>query len=369
MTREELLSEAKEGITQSKYLILELITGYGKTKLAIDCVNYNIDTTNKINPSILILVAKSVHKQTWMDEIDKWGGIKSNNITIECYNSLYKYRSKSFDYIIADEMHHLSDNRMEYLKTINITKFIGLSATIKQDMMFYFKNILHAKVIKCGIKEAVEDEVLPSPTVYLWPLTLDSKDIKYTVTQFNKSITTTQRGAYKIMSKEIEWYRNRRGSVAMKRVWLHKAKERLNWLSVQKEEILEKLLHSLKNERILLFCSSIAQTQRMCKNSITSKSKNANTILDKFNKNKIKHISAVDILNEGVNLVDCRIGIFGVINASEIMSKQKVGRLLRHKSPIVIIPYFKDTREEEIVANIITEYDSKNVKPFSEFML
>lgn len=34
-----------------------------------------------------------------------------------------------------------------------------------------------------------------------------------------------------------------------------------------------------------------------------------------------------------------------------------VKRILRHKSPIIIIPYFKNTREEELVEKMTEEYN------------
>ena len=80
-----------------------------------------------------------------------------------------------------------------------------------------------------------------------------------------------------------------------------------------------------------------------------------------FNLNKIKHITACNILNEGVNLTNCRVGIFCNLNSSEIIVKQRVGRILRHKSPVIIIPYFKNTREEELVQKMIEEYDKDSV--------
>ena len=81
-----------------------------------------------------------------------------------------------------------------------------------------------------------------------------------------------------------------------------------------------------------------------------------------FNGCKIKHITACAILNEGVNLTNCRIGIFCNLNSSEIITKQRVGRLLRHKHPIVIIPYYKNTREEELVAKMLEEYNKESIK-------
>lgn len=38
-----------------------------------------------------------------------------------------------------------------------------------------------------------------------------------------------------------------------------------------------------------------------------------------------------------------------------------VKRILRHKSPIIIIPYFKNTREEELVQKMIEEYSEDSI--------
>ena len=84
-----------------------------------------------------------------------------------------------------------------------------------------------------------------------------------------------------------------------------------------------------------------------------------------FNNNKIKHITACNILNEGVNLTNCRIGIFCNLNSSEIVVKQRVGRILRHKSPIIIIPYFRDTREEELIEKMIEGYSADSIETIS----
>ena len=156
MTREEIHDLALSKVDMTKYMILELITGFGKSKLAIDLINHICDRVfkNGENPTtILILVAKTVHKQTWKDEIKKWGGIKSDYITIECYESLKNYKNLCFDVVVADEMQHLSEARIDVLETIHINEsFIGLSATIKRDMRDYFIYNHKAEVIKCGLK-------------------------------------------------------------------------------------------------------------------------------------------------------------------------------------------------------------------------
>ena len=364
MTREEVNNLALSKIDETKYLILELITGYGKTKVAIDLINHICDRVfrNDESPTtILILVAKTVHKQTWKDEIKKWGGINSDCITIECYESFKNYENSYFDIVVADEMQHLSETRLKVLESIHIHEaFIGLSATIKRDMRDYFIHNHKAEVIKCDLKEAVEDEVLPEPMVYLLPLTLDTTNYTYKVKKFGRDIITTQKGYYDSVSSLIEWYKNKYFNSRNKRIknlWLSMAGKRLKWCAEQKEALVLSLLGKFKNYKTLTFCSGIEQSERLGKYNITSKNKASVKNLEMFNSNKIKHITACNILNEGVNLTNCRIGIFCNLNSSEIVVKQRVGRILRHKSPIIIIPYFKDTREEKLVEKMIEEYN------------
>ena len=368
MKREEIQKKALEVVDKNKYIILELITGYGKTKVAIDLMNHICDRVfrNDNSPtSILILVAKIVHKQTWLDEMKKWGGIKSDYITIECYESLKNYENSRFDVVVADEMQHLSEARLEVLNTISINEaFIGLSATIKRDMRDYFINNYDAKVIKCGLREAVEDEVLPEPTVYLIPLTLDTTKFTYKIKKFGRDIITTQKGYYDTVSSLIDWYKSKyfnSRNERMKNLWLSTAGKRLKWCAEQKESLVLSLLDKFKNYKTLTFCSSIEQSERLGKHNITSKNKDSIKNLEMFNLNKIKHITACNILNEGVNLTNCRVGIFCNLNSSEIIVKQRVGRILRHKSPVIIIPYFKNTREEELVQKMIEEYDKDSI--------
>ena len=368
MTREEVNNLALSKIDKAKYLILELITGMGKTKVAIDLINHICDRVfrnDECPTTILILVAKTVHKQTWRDEIEKWGGIKSDDITIECYESLKNYENSYFDVVVADEMQHLSEARIDVLETIHINEsFIGLSATIKRDMRDYFIHSHKAEVIKCGLKEAVEDEVLPEPTVYLLPLTLDTTNYTYKVKKFGRDIITTQKGYYDSVSSLIEWYKNKyfnSRNERMKNLWLSTAGKRLKWCAEQKEALVLSLLDKFRNYKTLTFCSSIEQSERLGKYNITSKNKASVKNLEMFNLNKIKHITACNILNEGVNLTKCRIGIFCNLNSSEIVVKQRVGRILRHKSPIIIIPYFKDTREEELVQKMVEEYSEDSI--------
>ena len=71
------------------------------------------------------------------------------------------------------------------------------------------------------------------------------------------------------------------------------------------------------------------------------------------------------MLNEGANLVDCQVGVFASLHSSEIIITQRNGRLLRHSDPIFIIPYYKNTRDEEIVEVMLKDYNPEKVQIIS----
>ena len=76
MSREQIYQECVNQISKTNCLLLEAATGTGKSKISIDLVNYLISSQwykDKETINVLILVAKRVHKQTWKEEIEKWG--------------------------------------------------------------------------------------------------------------------------------------------------------------------------------------------------------------------------------------------------------------------------------------------------------
>jgi superfamily II DNA or RNA helicase len=66
-----------------------------------------------------------------------------------------------------------------------------------------------------------------------------------------------------------------------------------------------------------------------------------------------------------MNLTDCQVGIYANLNSSETIIKQRIGRLLRHKNPVIIIPYYKNTRDEELVNKMLENYNEDLVKTIS----
>ena len=107
MTREELQIQSLSLIKQSNRVALQWCTGLGKSKIAIDMANYLTDKEFKEHEepfNVLLVVAETAHKSNWKIEFDRWG-LKTNNIVMECYASLKKYRNSYWDLVIFDEIY------------------------------------------------------------------------------------------------------------------------------------------------------------------------------------------------------------------------------------------------------------------------
>jgi superfamily II DNA or RNA helicase len=379
MKREEFYDSCLEAISRSNSLLVEASTGFGKSKIALDLVNHLCNTVYKGKKTkMLLLVAKTVHKQTWKDEISKWGGVNAD-ITMECYESLHKHTGEFFEFVVMDECHHIaSEARMEALKTIKYGYMLGLSATIPRNVKAFFKYNYHSQVVSCDIIEAIDSEVLPEPTILLFPLQVENnrvseilelhvkapgpvvnceyKDLyKYKFKNIHVKCKCTQAQKLRELDALIDWFKKKAmsGNQAMKQTWLYFCGKRLEFLADCKLQWVKLILHHLDKERTITFCKTISQTEQLGKNCIHSQNKDAAKIYEKFNTGKIDHITAVNILNENANLVNCRYGIFCNITSSDIITQQRQGRLLRHKDPVMVIPYYKGTREEELVIKAI----------------
>lgn len=389
MTREEIYSECLTKLEKSNFLLLELATGMGKTKQAIDIINHLAKTKYQgKHTSMLLLVAKTVHKQTWKDEFKKWGGINVDDLTIECYESLKKHEYESFDIVVMDETHHLnSDKRLDLFNTLTYGNVIGLSATIPKKLKQYFQYEYAAEVVTCSIVDAIEDEVLPEPQIILYPLQLDntrpteSIEVnpkakgktyygnynelwKYRKMKVHAIISCTPRQRVNEYNSQILYEKNRYMRTRqdfLKNKWLFDCGERIKYLANLKNNIVLSILQRLEKERTITFCKTIEQADILGKYSIHSKNKDSDIIYNSFNAKKINHIVSVNVLNEGANLVDCKYAVFANYSSSEICSAQRVGRSLRHKSPVIILPYYEATREEEIVNTMIESFKEESI--------
>jgi len=383
MTREEILQTALQ--LHSNNICLEMATGTGKTLVALSIVRERLK--NLLVKKILIVIPKNILANEWVKEIHKWEMDELIPfITFSTYVSLPKHNICEYNAIVYDEAHHLTDRCIEALNSQNIrmssTVNILLSATIKRAHKAKLnRTFYNLYTLKVDIKNAIEDDILPEPTVLLLPLRLDKTNpnqiyIKRKSCRKVTECSYQNRWKYikdrsmqvRIHCTEYEYYELLESDYTTatnqcREAWKRQlAIERLKWLSEIKTKLTTNLLSTvLKGERTLTFCNSIEQCEKLGKYPIHSKDKTLIENLEKFNKGEIDHITAVRMTDEGVNAVNLRVGLFANLNSSNILVFQRLGRILRHKKPVIIIPFYEGTREAEIVDRMKENFNPERI--------
>lgn len=398
MTREEVAELAKEKIVKSKKLLLELPTSYGKTFISLDTAFYYINKKRIKDYKILILVGEIAHINNWKAEFNKWG-FPLDNVELACYASMKNYIEDKFTVIILDEVHHATSLiRASILHKLKADRFIMASATMDKEKIEFLGTKFTKDMyrIRVSLNTAFNNNTLPEPTVILVPVELDSlkKDQLYIArksgipleldisdknqylydpkySKFSLRFRCTALEYYIMLTQEIDrldkQYRSKR-TFALKNKLLQKGTERKRWLGEYKTEVLSSLLKELKDKRYICFCSSIGQAEAINKyNSIHSKKSNPLDLLNEFNLGNINSILVVKMLREGLNLVDTQYGIITQLDSRQLSAVQMVGRVLRHKEPIIYVLYVKNTRDEDYLNSTIRKFiDPKYIKEYGK---
>ncbi len=396
MTREELNSQAIELLKTNNNIAVQAATGVGKSKIAIDLC-YEMAAQQIAPLRVLLVVAEIAHINNWNAEFIKWNW-SWGQVTIICYASLKNYRDTEWDTIIFDEAHHLgSELRLDVFDTLRSRWKIFLSATLKDSLIGRLEESCGPiAIIKMGLQDAFDADILPEPKIKLIELTLDDtvadqiiveewgrKDKrlnavcmfadrwKYLRDRKNipngrLTIHCTQKQKYDYICERYEFYKKRYmvcRNEAIKNKWLQLGSKRKIYLGVLKTQAAQRLLKQLKKKRFICFCTNIEQAEALGgTNAVHSKKKDRLDIINKFNNKEINSLFAVGMLQEGMNLSDIQVGIIVQLDGEERAFIQKFGRTLRADSPEQYIIYFKGTRDEEYLAKALENIDEKYIK-------
>jgi superfamily II DNA or RNA helicase len=364
---------------QKPLTILSLPTSFGKSYIAL----------NMLKGKTLIVISQLLHEQNWKDEATKWC-IDLSNVTFVCYNSLKNYINESWETVIYDEAHRWADMWTETHLLLEAKYTLILSATLPDKTMKKIYGINKPKIWHISLEDAVEWNILPEPTIYVVDLRLDntrydqvyvkgSNKKKETLTctyeeyqskwKYTKSIKRpnlhikcTQKQYYDLITLELDWAKERyfiTRDENLQRRFIMLGGLRKKYLASLKTKIGQRLIDMNKDKRIVVFASSIEQAQTYCPNAVHSKNKDGRLIVEEFNTYKRNLLSSVQQLQESMNLVEPEVGIIIQINNSQSKGSTKVstynsqamGRILRHFSPVLYLPIFKNTQDEVYLDN------------------
>lgn len=389
MTREEIQQEILA--LDSNSILIEAATGVGKSLMAMLKIERDAP-----NGRILVVISRKVLIENWKQEFIKWGHSDwLPRVDFVTYISYPNLKGRHYDAIIYDECHHLSERCRKSVPYISSNVSILLSATVPKKLKSIFYGLFKGlKVYTVPLKFAIENGLIPEPRIILIPLTLDNYKVNqiykvkpkakkfYDVTYQNwlknkwKYYRAKLKDGVNVACTEFQYYTELSSSIESakkkfqgtptevnKYSWLNKCNIRLKWLSSIKTHYVKSILKQLSNYRTLTFCNGISHTEELGSYAINSKNEQVSSHnLAQFNAGTINHITACNMLDEGMNLSNCQVAIFAHLNATERLQIQKVGRAMRHPNPIIILPYFKGTREEEILTEMLEQYDKSLIE-------
>lgn len=348
---------------------LEMCTGSGKTLVAIRIIEKVI---NKFpDAKVLIIVpTELIRDKVFPEDFKKFK--KSHllkHCQIECIQTVYKWENMKFTLVVADEVHNylpkLGD-KYEYFKFFENNKydfFLGLSATIDQELK-PFQLKLGKTVFSYNISEAAKDGVVSAFKFINYAIQLTPAELDiYKKTQNSYNYFERELGgpfeAYKNAITYLKSSDKEQSSKAAAFLALVKKRKKILDEASNKILVANQIMNQYPKKNGILFSGDIEQAQKLIKDRSDSviyhskmKKKEKVEVIKKLQdgRTKIRWISSVKALNEGVSINNLEIGIELAGNSKAKNLIQRIGRvcrLIEGKRPVVIRLYIPGTQDEK----------------------
>jgi superfamily II DNA or RNA helicase len=311
----------------------------------------------------------NIHNRAPMeiDEIGLFGGGEKDlkPITIITYDSaaLYPRELRHFGLLIFDECHHLPAPTYRLIAESAFTPLrLGLSATPERSDMAHvdLDELIGPEVYRRSPTDLTEGRYLAQYQEVQIDVALSQEDEARYAEQRRIYRSFLQRRRISIRSPEdfqqkliFLSARDKEARAAML-AWREARNIALNTPAKYGE--IERLLHLHAADLVLLFSeyNSVVDeiSRRFCLPSITYKTpaEERRTILERFRTGQYSKLVTGRVLNEGVDVPDCRVAIIVSGNSTKREYIQRLGRILRPKTGEALLYELvtSGTTEEEI---------------------
>lgn len=372
LTQNELQEAVPLVFESCRALLLEWITGLGKGRSIMKaCKHMN---------RVLFVVEKLNHIKNFKDDCIKHGFSYDQYVFVH-YNSLKKHVGLQYDCVVLDEADVISDNAKDHLTRIGFNKLLLLTAKfpLPKKLAFY-EQVCRFDTWAIPLAQANKWGILPEPEIHIHYVTPSvDEQLQFNITksknydwvivntyqQFiwnlnekvNMECRINEIEGLRVVTHLVEYYRDE----ARDKGWGTKQKPsfaalrcyqygslRKSILSKIKLQKMRQLYLELQGRKVI-FVNAIEDV--FTSHVIYSKQgkKTNETNLDLFNNGEINEISALEMLNRGMNLVNCPIALIGTISSSPVELIQQIGRSLRHPQPQVHIPIVKGDKDDKLI--------------------
>src|SRR2546430_16645896 len=351
--------------------VVVLPTGAGKTFVAAMAIHEAGLWTLAVVPTIDLLqqwrAALAAALSITIDDIGTFGGGEKElkPITIITYDSaaLYPRELARFGLLIFDECHHLPAPTYRLIAESAFTPLrLGLSATPERSDMAHIEldELIGPEEYRRSPAELTEGRYLAQYQEKIIDIALSGEDeIRYAeqrriYSSFLRRRRIVIRSPEDFQQKLI--FLSARDPEARTAMLAWREARQIAMNAPAKYSEIERLLHKHAADQVLLFSEYNpvvdAISRRFCLPSITYKTptEERRTILDRFRTGQYTKLVTGRVLNEGVDVPDCRVAIIVSGNSTKREYIQRLGRILRPKVGQALLYELitSGTTEEEI---------------------
>ena len=313
--RDQRQKEFADVWLQKRWGILNLCPRFGK-------IYTTINILEKMNCDISIIIAYPdvKIKDSWEQDF-KARGYNNSNITYTTHLSMHKHAENSYDMVIIDEIHLLSDNQLDaaYQLTLSNPQILGLTGTLSTWTESEIWERLHLPVIaNYSIQQAIQEGVIVDYQITVVNVPLDnSKAITI------KSKTRTEKKHFDACS----WVIDKLESEGKNTMMLRLKRMRIIQGSIAKLKMTKAILNKYNTERILVFCGTTDTADSLGIPSHHSKSPDKEGF-KKFAEGEGNHMAVVKIGNTGVTYKPLNKVVLNYFDSNAENLAQKVNRCM-----------------------------------------
>ncbi len=332
--------------------VVVLPTGAGKTFVAAMAIHETGTWTLAVVPTIDLLqqwrTALATALTLDIEDIGIFGGGEKEikPITIITYDSavIYPHELRNFGLLIFDECHHLPAPTYRLIAESAFTPIrLGLSATPERSDMGHndLEELVGTEVYRRSPAELTEGRFLAQYKELRVEITLSAEDEARYTEQRRIYRSFLQRRHIVIRSPEDFQqkliYMSARDPEAREAMLAWRESRKIAMNAPGKYGEIERILAEHKDDQIIIFSEHNAVVEeisrRCCIPNITYKTpaEERRSILDRFRAGTYSKLVTGRVLNEGVDVPDCRVAIIVSGNSTKREYIQRLGRILRPK--------------------------------------
>lgn len=322
--REEIFLIAKERL-QTDNVLLELATGVGKTKLALDLAS---DYGAK---NVTVLVPTDAVAEAWLQEVKKWDS--KLFVTTVNYASAHKVLNELIppDLVILDETHHVTERNLEYIIKYDCP-LIALSATVDWEKMQLLRALGFERGISVDLDKATEHDLIAPYVMNVISFPVDDKTPNMIAGGKDKKWYTTEEKSLAYAETRITMAMKTRNENTIQFAYMNRMRmiRTLPSRIALAKKVIERLKAKYPASKILVFAPDIAQCEELVPECFYH-SKSDNSGFEAFKAGTQQVLGSVQALSEGINVVgDIAIIVAGM--SKERHTVQRLGRILRKTS-------------------------------------